>query len=136
MKVTSCCLLGILINAFSGYAVALDKDLTLRFENIPYKNAEVYCENDQKIKPTANDFELIDYTAMSSDQGNRYVLATIRNKSSGQRLFNQNHIIAILGDCSRIKPLSVEQKYEGKQTITTQLNFGVSRYPILKVITE
>jgi len=136
MKAIACCLLGLLVNTFSSAAIAVDTDLTLRFENIPYKTSEVYCENEQKIKPTTNDFELIDYTAMSSDQGNRYVLATIRNKSSGQRLFNQNHIIAILGDCSRIKPLSVEQKFEGKQTITTQLNFGISRYPILKVIVE
>lgn len=136
MKALSFSLLGILINTFPGPAVALDKDLTLRFENIPYKAAEVYCENDQKIKPTKNDFELIDYTAMSSDQGDRYILATIRNQSTGQRLFNENHVIAILGDCTRIKPLSVVQKYEGNQTITTQLNFGVSRYPILKVIME
>lgn len=113
---------------------AIDKDKTLRFEVTPYKNSQVYCDNNKRIKPTKNDFELLDYTAMSSDQGDRIVLVTLKNVSNGQRLFNQSHIIAVLGDCSRTAPANIEKKFSGSEILTIRLNFGLNRYPILKLL--
>ena len=109
---------------------------TLQFEVAPYKNSDVFCENDQRINPGANDFELLDYHLMSSEVGERLVLATIKNTSSGLRILKKDYVVAILGDCSRMFPAELERKFQGKQTLTVQLDFGVLKYPVLKVLME
>ena len=115
-------------------SVAVETDKTLSFEVTPYKHTKIYCENDDNIKPSKNDFELLDYTALSSEQGDRFVLVTIKNTSSGQRLFNQSSVVAILSDCTRIRPLNIELTFSGNEVLTKQLNFGINKYPILKLI--
>lgn len=113
---------------------AAEPSHTLQFEMTPYKNSEVFCENDERIHPAANDFELVDYHLMSSELGERLVLATIKNTSSGLRILKKEYAVAILGDCSRIFPAELERKFQGKETLTVQLDFGVLKYPVLKVL--
>ena len=84
--------------------------------------------------PDENDFEFIDYSAMSSEEGERYILATIKNTSTGFRILKQDDIIAILGDCSRITPVPFERKFKGSEILTLRLYFGLKKYPILKVL--
>lgn len=113
---------------------ASDQSSALKFEDLPYKNTKVHCENDANIFPDENDFEFIDYSAMSSEEGERYILATIKNTSTGFRILKQDDILAILGDCSRITPVAFERKFKGSEIITLRLYFGINKYPILKVL--
>ncbi|BCD95932.1 hypothetical protein [Marinagarivorans cellulosilyticus] len=109
---------------------------TLSFEVTPHKNSQLHCQNDDNIKPEKSDFELVDYTAMSSEIGERVILVTLKNRSTGQRIFNHKQVIAILGDCTRKHPQAIEQKFAGGEIITTQLHFGYSKYPLLKLLTS
>ena len=113
---------------------SLNPHATLRFENSPFKDSPLYCEERHDIVPAKNEFELLNYVLMSSDYGERYALVTLRNQSGGQRIFTQDHVVAILGDCQRIRPLPVEKRFASTETLTLRLNFGISKFPILKLI--
>ncbi|NVJ59586.1 MAG: hypothetical protein HWE27_04305 [Gammaproteobacteria bacterium] len=127
-------LLSFTLVVVSSFGFSADNNQALKFEDLPYKNAKVYCENDDNIYPDENDFEFIDYSAMSSEDGERYILATIKNTSSGFRILKQGDILAILGDCARINPKSFERKFKGGEVFTMRLFFGVNKFPILKVL--
>ena len=119
------------------YASDVDvADTTLKFENSPFKNVELRCSHKEDIRPTKSDFELVDYAVMSSEIGDRFALLTVSNKSSGQRIFNQSHIVAVLGDCSRKHPYSFERKFLGNEDITLTVQFGLSRFPLVKIIAD
>lgn len=119
----------------SSVVYANEQSRALTFEPTPYQNSELFCENDNDILPEKNDFELVHYSIMSSEEGERYAFITLHNTSSGQRLFNQNQLLAVLGDCSRKHPFDIEKKFVGDETISLQVKFGFSRFPILKLIT-
>lgn len=128
---------GLCLTIFAAPSFAADRtDKTLTFEPTPFKNSELFCENDNDIFPAKNEFELINYSIMSSEEGERFGFITLRNTSSGQRIFTQDQLLAILGDCSRKPPQPIEKKFAGNETISLQVNFGLSRFPILKLITE
>lgn len=116
------------------WAESLNPHATLRFENSPFKDSPLYCEERHDIVPAKNEFELLNYVLMSSDYGERYALVTLRNRSGGQRIFTQDHVVAILGDCQRLRPLPVEKRFASTETLTLRLNFGISKFPILKLI--
>lgn len=111
-------------------------DKTLTFEPTPYQNTKLHCENDNDIFPANNDFDLLNYSIMSSEEGERFAFITLHNTSSGQRIFTQDQLIAILGDCSRKQPLAIEKKFAGDEIISLQVNLGLSRFPVLKLITQ
>ncbi|WP_105188846.1 hypothetical protein [Pseudoalteromonas sp. T1lg48] len=120
----------------STYGQTEDADKTLRLDNTPFKNSEIYCENDKELHPFQNEFELLDYYSMSSDEGERQVIVTVENSSSGGRSLNHTHFVAILGNCEHINPMKFERKFNGKEIVTLTLNFGFSKFPILKVINQ
>ena len=124
----------ILLVMISAPVAAEDADKTLKLDNNPFKNIEVFCENQDDIKPSENDFKLIDYHTMSSDRGERQVIVTIKNTSSGGRSLNSSHFVATLGNCQYIKPIKFERKFMGKEVLTLTLDFGYSQYPILQVL--
>ncbi|WP_152390054.1 hypothetical protein [Azotobacter salinestris] len=124
---------------FSGCVFAFDneKDKSIRFEETPLKNADIHCDNDDDLLPERNDFELIDYSVMSNEQGERFALVTIKNKSSGQRFFVNNDLVALLGNCSRVLAHEFEPyRLNGGEQITKQIYFGFQRYPIVKLLMD
>lgn len=115
-------------------ADALNPHSTLRFEISPFKNAPLYCEDQQDVTPDKNDFYVMDYVLMSSDFGERHALVTLTNQSAGQRIFTHDYVVAILGNCERLRPLPFQKRFASGQTLTLRLNFGISKFPILKLI--
>lgn len=135
-RFTLCFLIVLTWTGMSNSSYAKKPSKALTFEPTPYQNSELHCENDRDIQPETNDFELVHSSIMSSEEGERYAFITLKNTSSGQRLFNQNHLMAILGDCSRKTPFAAEKKFSGGETLSLQVKFGFSRFPILKLITQ
>ncbi len=113
-----------------------DYNEIIHFEEAPFKEVPVYCEDKNVIEPRQSDFEILEYALMSSKQGHRYALITIKNTSSGQRSINNQHMIAILANCKRSYPLNLEHKFDGNEIVTMEVNFGIKRFPILKVTAE
>ena len=111
-------------------------DVIIHFEDPPLREASIFCEEEKDIVPKRNDFEILEYALMSSNQGHRYALVTIKNTSSGYRKMKKEHLVAILANCKRVYPMSFELSFEGNEVITKEVNFGLNGFPIIKVINQ
>ena len=128
-------LLGFLLFLFGQISFAGDEgSRAMQFEEPLYKNTEAPFDIDLDIEPSANEFELQDYSVMSSESGNRQAMLTIYNTASGQRIVNEDHIVAILGNGHRVHPHAFKLKLSGEQTVNQTVQFGNRRYPIVKII--
>lgn len=73
---------------------------------------------------------------MSNEQGARRVTVTLTNRSSGNRIFVSNQIMALFANGDRLSPVEKKVTFKGKKTQTLTLNFGTHHYPILSVYTR
>ena len=92
--------------------------------NFPNKNI---------LEPKASEFQLTSSILMSSRTGERWATVTIRNKSSHHRLLDKEHIIAIFANGERRNPTQAKHQFTGNEEFTIIINFGKSKFPILKV---
>ena len=112
---------------------AAEPEHTLRLEHAPFKNTSLHCENKARIKPAKNDFELVDYSFMSSEAGERFALVTLKNPSAGVRILNHEHIVVTFGDCSFTHPQPLEEKFSGGEVRSLTMNLGFKRFPALQL---
>ena len=120
----------------SAQAYEPDRDQVLRFEPSPFQNVELNCQRDKDVVPRRSDLLLDHYALLASDNGERMATITVTNGAGGQRMFNQEHLVAIMADCSRIYPLSFELTLGAGQQETFQIYFGRRAQPILQLISN
>ena len=94
---------------------------------------ELSFPNESNIKPEISDFDVLNYILMSNEDGERWVVVTIRNKENGTRTLNQKHLLGLLANGERVHPHEFKQAYLGNETISLTLNFGESKFPVLEV---
>lgn len=111
-----------------------DVDSVLHFTPTPFKGVELNCERDKHITPKRGDLILENYALMAANNGERVALVTLRNGASGQRIFNQEHIVAVLGDCSRMLPIAFEVRLSGREQRSIQIHFGQQQQPVLQLL--
>lgn len=104
-------------------------------EPVPFDNA-LRFPDERRLAPAISDFEITSRLMMSSDNGERWATVSIRNNSAHQRLFDHTHIIAVFADGDKRHPLEVQQKFSGHEEITLTINFGFSKFPILRLLTR
>ena len=92
--------------------------------------------NDDKIKPKASDFQIINYALMSSVSGERLSALTVKNTSSGSRQLEAEHIMALFADGSRLSPVANNLHFKGKETQSITVSFGEHKFPILAIYTS
>jgi hypothetical protein len=129
-----CLLLALLSINVSAYEP--DRDQVLRFELSPFQNLELNCQRDKDVVPRRSDLLLDHYALLASDNGERVATITVTNGAGGQRMFNQEHLVAIMADCSRIYPLSFELTLGAGQQETFQIYFGRRAQPVLQLISN
>jgi hypothetical protein len=129
-----CLLLALLSINVSAYEP--DRDQVLRFEPSPFQNLELNCQRDKDVVPRRSDLLLDHYALLASDNGERVATITVTNGAGGQRMFNQEHLVAIMADCSRIYPLSFELTLGAGQQETFQIYFGRRAQPVLQLISN
>lgn len=120
----------------SAQAYEPDRDQVLRFEPSPFQNVELNCQRDKDVVPRRSDLQLDHYALLASDNGERMATITVTNSAGGQRMFNQEHLVAIMADCSRIYPLSFELTLGAGQQETFQIYFGRRAQPVLQLISN
>ncbi|KXO14005.1 hypothetical protein AKG98_67 [Moritella sp. JT01] len=89
--------------------------------------------NDYDIDPKRGDFEIVNYVLMSNDVGERWAVITLTNLSSGNREFNNEHLIALFADGSRMSPLQYKLNFRGRETQSITVSFGEHKFPILSI---
>lgn len=117
----------------SSYA---DETEALTVDRVIANNLELAFPNDKNIKPKASDFELINYVVMSNDLGERWAVITLSNTSSGRRILEHDHLMALFADGKRKSPPAFNVSFEGQETQSITVSFGENKFPILSIGTD
>lgn len=130
-------MLSSLLLTLSNVSVAEDKrDQVLTIDRTVINSSQIQFPNEKNINPKVSSFKVVNYVLMSSPLGERWASVTLRNEASGSRKFDSGKIMALLANGDRVKPHSYSYMFDGNQTLTLSLNFGVSKFPLLEVYTR
>lgn len=93
--------------------------------------------NDQHLNPKSSDFKLINYITMSTGRGERWAVLTIKNTSTGTRIFESRNVLALFADGERKSPKDYKftLNFKPEETQTFTLSFGQNKFPILSINT-
>jgi len=105
----------------------------LTVDRIISKNLELAFPNDKNLKAKPSHFELMNYVLMSNELGERWAVLTVTNTSSGNRMLEQGHLMALFADGERKNPLEFTLNFEGSETQSITVSFGESKFPILSI---
>ncbi|TMO82035.1 hypothetical protein CWC16_02095 [Pseudoalteromonas sp. S3776] len=89
--------------------------------------------NDNNITPKKSDFSIVNYVLMSNEIGERWAVITLTNLASGKRELNQDHLLALFADGSRLTPSEFKLGFNGNQTQSVTISFAEHKFPILSV---
>ena len=89
--------------------------------------------NDNNITPKKSDFSIANYVLMSNEIGERWAVITLTNLASGKRELNQEHVLALFADGSRLTPSEFKLGFKGNQTQSVTVSFAEHTFPILSV---
>lgn len=120
----------------SAQAYEPDRDQVLRFEPSPFQDVQLNCQRDKDIVPRRSDLILDNYALLAADNGDRVAIITVTNGAGGQRMFNQEHLVALMADCSRIFPQAFELSLAAGQQTTVQIYFGRRVQPVLQLMSN
>jgi hypothetical protein len=120
----------------SAIAYEPENDQVLRFEHSPFKDVQLNCERDKDVVPKRSELKLDNYALLAADNGERVAIVTLTNGAGGQRIFNQDHIVAVMADCARIFPQQFEIRLAPRQQTTLQIHFGRTLQPVLQLLSS
>ncbi len=115
-------------------AARADRRDVLHFDNPLVRDSAIRCDLADQASPRKGDFKLLDYVLMSSEDGQRVAIVTIRNSAGGQRIFTDQHVVALLANCQTIHPVPFERTLDVGEEVSIQLSFGYRHYPVMKVL--
>ena len=108
------------------------RNLLLFDENTPLQYTFSFdIDESERLKPRENDFELIHYAPMSNKNGERYVLITVKNTSTGRRFLKSEHIVATFVNEEQINPRDLNESVDGGEVFSKSIFFGVTKFPII-----
>lgn len=121
----------------SMFSVAIaDEHNALRVERVIDHDIELSFSNDAGIHPSKSDFKILNYILLSNDLGDRFATVTLKNTSSGNRIFGNKQLMGLFANGKRLSPLEREITFEGKEVLTFTVSFGRSKFPVLQVYTR
>lgn len=135
MKKLSIIILPLTLLAFQNPSYAEDypqNEILTIDESIP-DTVNLEFSNEDDFVPKISEFKILSSILMSNLSGERWAAVTIKNLSSHQRLFNKEHIIAIFANGDKRNPIQAKHKFSGQEKTTITINFGESKFPILRV---
>ena len=118
--------------SFAGENNVNKGNLLLFDENTPRQDTFSFdIDESERLKPRANDFELIHYAPMSNKKGERWVLITVKNTSTGRRFLKSEHIVATFVNEEQINPIDLNESVDGGKVFSKTIFFGVNKFPIV-----
>lgn len=106
---------------------------TLNIDRSVSKTMDLSFSNDENIKPKEGDFSVENYVLMSNEYGERWSVITLTNLSSGNRMLDQDHLMALFADGSRHSPLEFKLYFKGRETRSITVLFGRFKFPVLTI---
>ncbi len=120
----------------SSFLVAEPSYEALFFDQPIAEELKLQYEEAEKERPQRSEFQIVDSAFLSNEIGERWALVTIHNLSSENRTFDEDQIAGILANGTIRKPLSIKRIVRGRDSQSVMLNFGPSKYPLVRVYTR
>lgn len=119
---------------FAGFSVNANNQV-LSVDQVALQGVQFAFENDAHTRPKNSDFTLLNTVLMSSEQGHRVAVVTVRNDASGSRILEGSHLMALFADGQRKAPVSMTEgvKLDRGERRSFTVSFGDADYPILSV---
>lgn len=121
---------GLILLSFTSQASETE---ALTIDRSVLSNLELAFPNDKNVKPQSSAFELINYVLMSNESGERWAVITLKNSSSGNRVLEHKHLMALFANGKRKNPLALKLNFEAEETQSITVSFGSSKFPILSI---
>ncbi len=110
----------------------VDEDTLLLFDDTPrFDKLSFDIDDSDRLKPKANDFELLHFAPMSNKNGERWVLITVRNTSTGRRFLKSEYIVATFVNEEQKNPTGLNESIDAGQIFSKAIFFGVNKFPIV-----
>jgi hypothetical protein len=116
------------------FGSAMAAETVLMIDQMPDKSVQLAFPNETNIQPKPGDFTVINYVPMSSEDGDRWAIVTLKNASSGSRIFESQYLMGLFADGERRAPLEYKQTLNGSETVSVTLAFGRHKFPLLSVV--
>ena len=126
----------VLVFILLSFSIYADETETLIVDRVIANNLELAFPNDKNIKPKSSDFELINYVIMSNELGERWAVITLNNTSTGSRVLENEHLMALFANGKRTSPLEFKLSFAANETQSITVSFGHNKFPILSINTE
>ena len=114
----------------------LDVDKALHFDQSQGALKSLNFKHDNELRPTINDFRIIQTAYLSNNIGERWAIVTFENKSTGKRFLKNESIVATFADGNQSYALNLDEMLKGNEHITKSVFFGIHQFPIVRVQVE
>ncbi|WNC68635.1 hypothetical protein RI845_00460 [Thalassotalea nanhaiensis] len=115
------------------FSIQADESEVLNVERSVSASIELSFPNENNIEPEESDFEIVNYVLMGNEIGERFAVITLQNTSSGNRVLENKHLMALFADGNRRNPSDIKLNFEGNEMQSITASFGESKFPILSV---
>ena len=88
-------------------------------------------EESKRLRPQANDFEILHFAPMSNKIGERWILITVKNNAIGHRILKREHFVATFANGDQANPMNLSESVEAGRILTKHIYFGVKKFPIV-----
>ncbi|WP_042149198.1 MULTISPECIES: hypothetical protein [unclassified Pseudoalteromonas] len=105
----------------------------LTVDRIISHNIELAFDNDTNEKPKLSEFQLVNYIVMSNDLGERWAVVTIKNQASGNRILENDHLMALFANGKRSNPAHLKINFDANETKSLTISFGENKFPLLSI---
>lgn len=105
----------------------------LTVDSIISHNIELAFDNDKNEKPKLSEFELVNYIVMSNDLGERWAVVTVKNQASGNRILENDHLMALFANGKRANPAHLKVNFDANETKSLTISFGENKFPLLSI---
>jgi len=110
-----------------------EKDKILHFDQPIYPLTSLSFKHTDELKPTPNDFHILEVSYLSNTIGERWAIVTIENKSNGQRLLKNDAFVATFADGFQSNSYNLNEALRGNERLTKAIYFGIHQFPIVSV---
>jgi len=122
----------ILLFLISSTTFANEKEV-LTVDRVISHSIELVFDNNKNEKPKLSEFELVNYIAMSNDLGERWAVVTVKNKASGNRILENDHLMALFANGERSNPTTLKVIFDANETKSLTVSFGENKFPLLSI---
>lgn len=111
-------------------------DRALHFDQPQSPLNSLNFKHDNELRPSPNDFRLIEAYFLSNNIGERWAVITIENTSPGKRFLKNEFIIATFANGNQTTGFNLNETLKSNERLTKSVFFGIHQFPVVNIKME